>query len=229
MSTSPEIIRSIATEKNISPLISQNYLSTPPLRFDFSKQNTEIKDIDMINVASLQKYIDDTLAREHRTWGIGGYGENRFFYEKSELFKSGAEYRSIHLGIDIWLRAGSEIFAPIDARVHSFQNNANFLDYGPTIILEHEINGVVFWTLYGHLSKESLLGLSEGKRVANGERIATLGAPPINGSWPPHLHFQVIGDLMGKKGDYPGVAVPSEKEKYLNVCPNPEVFLHPFL
>lgn len=229
MSTSAEISQAVGTIKTISSVIPKRYLKTPPLRFDFSKQNPEVKDVDMTNVTDLQKYIDDTLARAGRTWGLGGYGENRFFYEKSELFRSGSEYRSIHLGLDIWLPAGTEIYAPLDAVVHSFQYNDKFLDYGPTIILQHDVNGVVFWTLYGHLSMSSLDGLHEEKTIAGGEQIATLGAPPINGSWPPHLHLQIVGDLLGKKGDYPGVAVPSEKEKYLEICPDPEIFLRTLL
>lgn len=183
----------------------------------------------MTSVNDLQRYIDTTLAKAGRTWGLGGYGEDRFLYEKSELFRSSSEYRSIHLGLDIELPAGTEIYAPIDGQIHSFQNNAHFLDYGPTIILEHSVDGVVFWTLYGHLSLESLDGLLERKPIISGTRIATLGAPPVNGSWPPHLHFQLIGDLMGKKGDYPGVATPSERERYLSVCPDPEILLRPFL
>jgi peptidoglycan LD-endopeptidase LytH len=229
MSTSAEIAKAVSNEENLSPLIPRSYLDTPPLRFDFSKQNPEIKNVDMTSVADLQKYVDETLAKTERTWGIGGYMENRFFYEKSELFKSGNEFRSIHLGIDLWLPANTEIYAPLDARVHSFHNNANFLDYGPTIILEHNAGGITFYTLYGHLSAESLEGLAEGKTIAGGERVAWLGAPPVNGSWPPHLHFQVIGDLEGKKGDYPGVAVPSEKNRYMTICPDPEILLKPFL
>lgn len=228
MNKGAEIVRAIKSAKGISPAIPRKYVDTPPLRFDFSKQNPEIRNIDMTDVAELQTYIGTALTKAKRTWGIGGYGEKRFFYEKSDLFRSGTEYRSIHIGLDIWLPAGTEIFAPLDATVHSFQYNDKFLDYGPTIILEHDVNGVVFWTLYGHLSMSSLDGLHEGKTIASGERIATLGAPPVNGSWPPHLHFQIIGDLMGKRGDYPGVAVPSEKGKYLSVCPDPEILLRPF-
>ena len=126
MSIAEEITRVIGSTGRVSPLIPRTYLDTPPLRFDFSKQNPEIQGVDMTNVADLQRYIDDTLARTGHTWGLGGYGENRFFYEKSELFRSGSEYRSIHLGLDIWLPAGTKIFAPIDARVHSFQENKLF-------------------------------------------------------------------------------------------------------
>lgn len=229
MSRSAAITRAIKAVPNVSPLIPKRFLDTSPLRFDFSKSNAEIRDVDMTNVTDLQKYIDDSLKKTNLTWGMGGYGENRFFYEKSELFRSGGEYRSIHIGLDIWLPAGTEIYAPLDAAVHSFQYNDKFLDYGPTIILQHDVNDVVFWTLYGHLNMPSLDGLHKGKTIASGERIAALGAPPVNGSWPPHLHFQIIGDLMGKKGDYPGVVVPSEKERYLNICPDPEIFLRTFL
>lgn len=230
MSTSADIIHTIVGRRNeLFSLIPQSYLDTPPVRFDFSKQNPDIQNVDMSDFHTLQTYINDALSRNGKKWGLGGYDENRFFYEKSELFRSGNEYRSIHLGLDIWLPAGTSFFSPLPARVHSFQNNAHFLDYGPTIILEHKIGDVTFWTLYGHLSAESLEGLFEGKAIAGGQQFATLGTPPINGSWPPHLHWQIIGDLFGKKGDYPGVAVPSEREKYLAVCPNPEMLLAPFL
>jgi len=230
MSTSIEITEAIKkTNLAVSPPIPSEYLRTSPYRFDFSKENPDIQEVDMSDFHTLQTYIDRTLAKNAKTWGLGGYGENRFFYEKSELFRSGDEYRSIHLGLDIWLPAKTPFLSPLPARVHSFQNNAHFLDYGPTIILEHDLDGVVFWTLYGHLSAESLEGLHEGKTINAGEQFATLGAPPVNGSWPPHLHLQLVGDLFGKKGDYPGVATPSEREKYLSVCPDPEILLAPFL
>lgn len=224
MSTGADIVASVAGSV-IAPLVPHLFLDTPPLRFDFSANNPEIKDIDMTRVDDLDRYIHAALAESGRTWGIGGYGERRFFYEKSELFRSGDEYRSIHLGLDIWLPAGTAFSSPLPARVHSFQNNAHFLDYGPTIILEHDINGTVFWTLYGHLSMESLDGLFEGKQIAAGEQFATLGAPPTNGSWPPHLHFQIMGDLEGRSGDYPGVSTPSDAQKFLALCPDPEILL----
>lgn len=229
MSTGAEIVRAITSQTDISPLIPQSYLRTAPLRFDFSKRNPDILHVDMSDAAGLQEYIEGALAESGRTWGMGGYGEDRFFYEKSKLFRSAGEYRSIHIGLDIWLPAGTEIFAPLDATVHSFRYNDKFLDYGPTVILRHERGGVVFYTLYGHLSRLSLAGLVEGKEIPRGQKIATLGTVHENGSWPPHLHFQIIGDLGGRTGDYPGVVVPSERDTYLGMCPDPELLLKPFL
>ncbi|RYZ44700.1 MAG: peptidase M23, partial [Chitinophagaceae bacterium] len=43
--------------------------------------------------------------------------------------------------------------------------------------------------------------------------------------WPPHLHFQIIKDMHGWKGDYPGVCRFSEKEAYLQNCPDADLIL----
>ena len=110
--------------------------------------------------------------------------------------------------------------------VHSFQNNEGNCNYGPTIILRHEINTeLTFYTLYGHLSLESLDGLSVGKKIKLGEQVATIGEIPINGNWPPHLHFQIMLDMLGFEGDFPGVAFPAEKEIWKSICPDPKYLL----
>ena len=53
-------------------------------------------------------------------------------------------------------RRSAPIHAALDGTIHSFQNNTALGDYGPTIILSHEIEGFKFHTLYGHLSEASL-------------------------------------------------------------------------
>jgi peptidoglycan LD-endopeptidase LytH len=193
--------------------------------FDFSESNREIKDLDFSN---LQKFIDYTFGKlkENNTpVGVGGYAEKRVFYSTSHVFKTPGGYRSIHLGIDITAVAGTEVFAPLDGKVHSYKNNSSFGDYGPTIILEHYLEGEKFYTLYGHLSLNSLEGLSEGKAVKKGQKIAEFGDPAVNVGWPPHLHFQIIGNMLDKKGDFPGVCLPSEKGFYLSHCPDPNLIL----
>jgi len=54
--------------------------------------------------------------------------------------------------------AGTPVFAPLGGVVHAFADNSAPLDYGPVIILRHDVNGVTFYTLYGHLSRASLQG-----------------------------------------------------------------------
>ena len=101
--------------------------------------------------------------------------------------------------------------------IHSFQDNESIGDYGPTIILEHEIDDFTFYTLYGHLSKISLKGKSEGQIIEKGESFASLGDWDVNVNWPPHLHFQIMKDLK--------VCNYGEKEQRMQNSPNPNLLL----
>ena len=64
-----------------------------------------------------------------------------------------------------------------------------------------------------------------GDIVKKGEQIATLGLPPINGDYAPHLHFQIIIDMEGKIGDYPGVCNEKTLLFYKSNCPDPNLLL----
>jgi peptidoglycan LD-endopeptidase LytH len=193
--------------------------------FDFSESNEEIKELDISNLQNFIDYTSNKLRNNNTPVGVGGYAEKRSIYRMSEVFKTPGGYRSIHLGIDITAAEGTEVFAPLDGKVHSFKNNSSFGDYGPTIILEHNLEGEKFYTLYGHLSLKSLERLSEGKIVKKNQKFAEFGDPSVNVGWPPHLHFQIITDMLEKKGDFPGVCLPSEKGYYLSHCPDPNLIL----
>jgi len=229
MNSDEEITRAVEGETDVSPLLPADYIQTPPHRFDFSKDNPDIQSVDVMSAGSLQTYVRAALRKAGRTWGLGGYGEDRFFYRSSELFKKGDEYRTVHLGIDIWLPAGTPLYAPLSGIIRSAQDNAHFLDYGPTIILEHDIGGVRFFSLYGHLGRASIRTREAGQRIASGEQLGVVGTQLENGSWAPHLHLQIMNDMLGNAGDFPGVAAPSEREFYLQHCPDPEVLLSRFL
>lgn len=158
--------------------------------------------------------------------GIGGYSEDRIIYRQRKHFAlDEANPRSIHLGTDIWTAAGEKVYAPIESIVHSVAFNDHYGDYGPTIILSHEINGVSFFTLYGHLSLSSLHGIWEGKSIEAGENFASIGNYPENGDWPPHLHFQVISEIGAFSGDFPGVSSIHDQAHYLSICPDPNLIL----
>jgi peptidoglycan LD-endopeptidase LytH len=135
------------------------------------------------------------------------------------------EPRRLHLGIDIWGAAGTKVMAPLDGVVHSFAFNNNDSDYGATLVLTHNLAGNGFHTLYGHLSLNSLKNLHEGKNILRGEVIGEFGMRFENGNWPPHLHFQLIRDMQGWKGDYPGVCKYSQRRQWLENCPDPDLLL----
>ena len=158
---------------------------------------------------------------------VGGYDEDRAIYD-GPVFAAGAgeEPRTIHLGIDLFAAAGTPVFAPLAGRVHSFQDNANPKDYGPTVILEHSVTTeLTFYTLYGHLSRQSLVGLHVGQDIAAVTQIATLGDAEVNGGWPPHLHFQIILDMGTAHRDFPGVFKKSECARWKLICPDPAPLL----
>jgi murein DD-endopeptidase MepM/ murein hydrolase activator NlpD len=197
------------------------------LVLDFSASNPELLTLDLTNTTSFTDYVFGKLQETNAVVGVGGYNEHRIIYRRSQHFQQEpTEPREIHLGIDLWIEAGTPVFAPLDGVVHSFQDNTGFGDYGPTIILEHTAGGKPLYSLYGHLTRRSLDGLYEGKPIKAGTIIAHVGPYPENGDWPPHLHVQLMTDMLGRKGDFPGVCSVADREHFLAICPNPDVLLH---
>ncbi|HXB91960.1 MAG TPA: peptidoglycan DD-metalloendopeptidase family protein [Puia sp.] len=195
--------------------------------FDFTENNRTLDPDQIADTGRFATYINRTLQEHQAQYGIGGYNEHRTLYARSKHFDStsGAEPRRLHLGIDIWGPAGTKVMSPLNAIVHSFAFNNNDSDYGATLVLTHNIDGIGFHTLFGHLSLNSLKNLYEGKNISRGEVIAEFGMRFENGNWPPHLHFQLIGDMQGWKGDYPGVCKFSERRQWLDNCPDPDLIL----
>ena len=165
--------------------------------------------------------IDRSMANAGTAFAFGRWAEPRELYSNDNFAIEGSdETRTIHLGVDVFCAAGTPVYAPMDGVVESVANNDSELDYGPMLIIRHgEENGLR--TLYGHLSLDTLEWVREGQSVVAGERIAGVGEPPTNGNWPPHLHFQVINDLLDLGTDFPGVARKSEQQYWLELSPSP--------
>ena len=197
------------------------------LLLDFTAANESITATVLASTESFSAYVSQELTKANAKFGIGGYNEHRAVYSRSKVFDSaeGEEPRRLHLGLDIWGLVGTPVFAVADGYVHSIANNAAYGDYGATIILGHRLDGVNFYSLYGHLSLADLSQLEPGQPIKGGSLIAHFGPPAENGQWPPHVHFQLILDLEGKEGDYPGVCRFSERESYLDNCPDPDLVL----
>lgn len=192
---------------------------------DLSENNRDLLKLEVASSAAFSIYIKEFLKNRGKRAAYGGYNELRTLYNRSELFNNVATNRNIHIGLDIWVPAGTEIISPLSAEIHSFQDNNNFGDYGPTIILKHTTEGREFFTLYGHLSRKSLEYIEIGQKLEAGEGFAWLGDFDENGDYAPHLHFQVMEDLQGKSGDYPGVVARKELDYYLKNCPDPNLML----
>ena len=179
--------------------------------------------------AAFNRLIRRHLEDEGVDFGVGGYGEIRPVYTTDDFATEGnygPRWRTTHLGTDVWAPVGTEVFAPLDGIVKNAGVDATAHGYGNFLILEHQdLEGRPFFTLYGHLSADSTNYLAAGTRVQRGSKIASFGHPDENGGWPPHLHFQVILDLVGYESDFPGVAYPDEAAAWLALCPDPTPFL----
>ncbi len=177
------------------------------------------------SIKNFERRIEQLLENEGAEYGIGGYNEPRPFYTTKAYQvegNQGAQWRTVHLGIDVWAKAGTAIHTPCDGVIHSIQNNNAERDYGPTLILKHSMSKEEnFYTLYGHLGEGILNNLKVGQEFKAGDQIATIGSPPANGNWPSHLHFQILLDLLNYQGDFPGAAFPNEIMTWLSICPNP--------
>ncbi len=193
---------------------------------DLSVASESLTEFNNKDADVFEDFIEGYLSKHNASVAFGGYNEQRNLYKRSEIFQDGdSEERDIHIGLDLWIKAGTPILAPIDGKVHSFDYNTGTGNYGPTIILEHQVNGQQFYTLYGHLSLESIEEIEIGDAFKKGQQIATLGDVTVNGDYAPHLHFQIIKDIADHFGDYPGVCSKADLDFYLQNCPDPNLLL----
>ena len=179
--------------------------------------------------ASLSEAISCKLKSSNASVAIGRYDEARLLYS-SPLFGSSAnptdERRTVHLGLDLFAAPGTAIHAPLDGVVHKTAVQAAPQDYGPLVILRHETTDATeFFTLYGHLSRDACHQLQPGQHIARGQPFARIGTLQENGGWAPHLHFQIILDLLDLDTDFPGVARASQRTVWTALSPDPNLLL----
>jgi murein DD-endopeptidase MepM/ murein hydrolase activator NlpD len=193
---------------------------------DLSVANTDLSNIDVKNPELFESYVENHLKKNNGKVAFGGYNEVRNLYNQTTLFnEEQSEERNIHIGMDLWIKAGTPVLAALDGTVYGFDFNAGKGNYGPTIILEHTIENQTFYTLYGHLSVESIEDIEIGTVFKKGEPVATLGDSSVNGGYSPHLHFQIIKNIEANFSDYPGVCSKKTLDFYLENCPDPNLLL----
>ena len=217
----------LSNQLSFSNILGSDWQTLNPRVFDSSVGSLELgSPADYGDLPAAAKRIKARLEAANAQVGIGRYDEPRLSYTANSFRSDSAEWRTIHIGQDLFAPAGTAVYAPLPGKIHSFNDNNLPLDYGPTLILEHETDeGIPFYTLYGHLSRASMADWIVGKPVAAGEQIATFGSMAENGGWPPHLHFQIILDMLDKTGDFIGVAPASQRPVWTSICPDPNLIL----
>ena len=171
--------------------------------------------------------FDAWFAARGAPYGLGSYGEKRSVYATDQFADSASpERRTLHLGIDVFAPAMTPVHAPLPGKVAFLTYNADPLDYGHTLILEHEADGLRFHTLYGHLAGTLPRLRAVGDQVAPGQLIAHLGDWHENGGWAAHIHFQIMADMLEQTGgNFFGVGHESLWDVWQSVCPDPNLIL----
>ena len=218
-----------ANSQRCAPVTGHDLRAAPVLGVDLSAGSPLVASNPADNAAGpLARRIFKAMEAAGAVVGAGGYDEARLVYPPDIFVATGSdERRTVHLGIDLTMPPGSAIFAPLDGVVHGFDDTGRF-DYGPVIVLRHEIPGeemLSFYTLYGHLERQSLDGLTVGRRFAAGERLGAIGAPPENGDWWPHVHFQIVTDMLDMPCNFNGVAAAGQRGTWLSLSPDPNLIL----
>lgn len=183
----------------------------------------------LLNTTSLNRLILQQMEVANASVAFGRYDEARAIYV-SEAFQTqgndALQCRTVHIGMDFFCSEGTEVIAVLDGKIHSIANNKGERNYGPTIIVEHTVTPeFTFYTLYGHLALRSLATLHVGDSVKKGSILGYIGAQHENGNWPAHLHFQIMLDLLGNTGDFPGVAFAHQRALWKSLSPDPWLLL----
>jgi 4-aminobutyrate aminotransferase-like enzyme/Ser/Thr protein kinase RdoA (MazF antagonist) len=227
---SPEIVTWLERQTEpFAPVILPDPRSVRTATLDLSVGTTDFPDADRVTgTEELVTAVFERIAEQGARVGIGRYDEARLLYLTDAFAGPDGEHperRTVHIGVDLFVEAGAPVCAPLDGVVHAVRDNAAPLDYGPTVILRHEpTDGPEFYTLYGHLNPDCL-ALVPGAALHRGQSFAQVGCFEDNGNWPPHLHFQIVTDLLDRDGEFPGVAAPRDRDVWLSLSPDPNLVL----
>lgn len=219
VAAAPRIIAHLRAERP-APLFRPDVASSPTLALLTNGEHPDMP-------AFSDRAFDTWFAAKGVAYGIGTYGEDRTVYRTAQFADAASpERRTRHLGIDVFAPAGTPLFAPLPGRVLHLTYNSDPLDYGHTLILEHRADGLRFFTLYGHLAGTLPHLLHPGAAVAAGQHIADLGDWHENGGWAPHVHFQIMTDMLDQtEGNFFGVGHSSLWDVWQSICPDPNLIL----
>jgi 4-aminobutyrate aminotransferase-like enzyme/Ser/Thr protein kinase RdoA (MazF antagonist) len=227
----PDVVRWLGESAgSFAPILEHDLRTDPVVVLDLSVGSRMLgADPANLETPRLAETISRAMKDAGAAVGVGRYNEARAIYTTGAFAAGGsptAEHRTVHLGIDLSVPPGSVVRAPLDGTVYTVADNAAPKDYGPLVILRHGIpSGEEFFTLYGHLDPDSVDGLEPGTALRAGEPFAAVGAPPANGDWWPHVHVQIILDLLGLDEDFPGVAAAGRRALWTGISPDPNLIL----
>ena len=212
-------------EQTLAPILGFPLTAENSKTLDFGMESRILAQVtDLADPAAYAEPIRQHLGE--KTIGIGFYNEVRPIYLADMFAINHHQRRTVHIGVDLFAPPETPIYAPLAGTIHSLADHIGEQDYGPTLILQHEPSpDLCFYTLYGHLSPRTLDQWQLGQRIEAGELLAHIGDCPHNGNWTPHLHFQIIVDLLDYSDNFPGVCSPKLRDMWTSLSPDPNHIL----
>lgn len=197
-----------------------------PLFIDLSKDNNNVDEIcNHQTQKEFNDYVFGEMSKNETNIAVSGYLEDRTTLLK-KYPQMVEEKRIYHLGVDVMAPLGTDLYAPIDGEVVLSEYEDGDGNYGGMVILKHNINGIIFYSLYGHLNRNALPTI--GKLIKKGDKFAKIGDFDENGNWFYHTHLQVFTENGYKNGwIHKGYCSPENIATIDKYCPNP-IFLLKF-
>ena len=217
-------------QTSFKPIIDTNLRSEPLLILDTSVSNPNIPEPGMpFDTNSANQFIFNQLESRKTRVAVGKYDEYRLLYNSDDFVDFTGHQRRLHLGIDLYQVAGSSVYAPMAAEIYSIANHTDEYDYGGTLILRHPIlvdgESLEFFSLFGHMDPASIAHHRTGDQINAGQKLAEMGQTQENGNWPPHLHYQLMTDMLDETNTFFGVGSHRYRDIWLGLCPDPNLVL----
>lgn len=169
------------------------------------------------------QWWDDFCSENDIELGIGSWGEKRTVYT-DKAFESrfvDGQRRIHHLGVDLFMPAGTPLYTPLEATVVSVEIEHEPLGYGGLVKLEHHPeNCPPFVTLWGHMAHEALGRLKPGQKLQQGDLVGHMGDIDENGGWTPHLHFEMTTDVNLTATEIMGVGEAAYLDVWADLFPD---------
>jgi 4-aminobutyrate aminotransferase-like enzyme len=173
-----------------------------PAPVDLSPQTDALEAGSWRDAAAVAEVVEQL--RRDGAVPVGRYGERRIVHDTGP---GPDEPSTVHLGVDVFLREGEPVRAPLPGRI---------LDTGDRELLL-ELRDSRLRLRLGGLVPRDLDG-----EVAAGEELGAVAAPRAGQRLPAHLHVQLGVDELD---ELPGLVPSSLASAWLAVCPDPTPLL----
>ena len=191
---------------------------------DLSDQNADFVNSETCqNQHLLNEYILQQLEKENKKWGVASYLESRTGLLK-KYPQMVQEKRVLHLGLDIILPAGTQLYTPLDGIVQESFYEEGAGNYGGCILIKHQTQNDHFYALYGHLKADTLP--TPQSTLKAGDCFGKVGDFPENGGWFHHTHLQILTEKAYQNGwIHRGYCRRDEQATLDEFCPDPNFML----